>query len=148
MLILNALPKGMAPKVVRNGMKSELNFIYIQSCTCSNSCLLLINLSVRRLCIIILTYLYSRLSLIRSPLGPCSLAGIARKCNLILLLNHTQNVISGRNRVGSVSKFDISNQIRKNAIKLSHDSTSQRRLIVLDLCHFKNYASIVRQWLT
>ncbi len=35
-----------------------------------------------------------------------------------------------------MSKFDISNQIRKNAIKLSHDSTSQRRLIVLDLCHF------------
>ncbi len=34
----------------------------------------------------------------------------------------------------------------KNAIKLSHDSTSQRRLVVLELCHFKNYAS--RQWLT
>ncbi len=49
-------------------------------------------------------------------------------------------------RVTFLGSDVISNQIRKNAIKLSHDSTSQRRLVVLELCHFKNYAS--RQWLT
>ncbi len=43
-----------------------------------------------------------------------------------------------------MSKIDISNQIRKNAIKLSHDSTSQRRLEVLDLYRFQ---PVYRQWL-